>query len=225
MDESEMQLLEAIRRHATDTPEKIAVREVSGERALTYADLASRVAARAREFSSTLPRGMVVILNAPNTADFHIDFLAILSTGCSPFPFSADSVEPEVVAAAKRSRAAAVIGADHALRILNSDHAEPLPTLFLQTSGTTGHPGIVRRPIPTLDAVARNMIEAIDWTVTDHVLTSIPLTHSYGLEHGLIAPLTSGATVHLCRSFNLAMVLEQLSHNLITLFPAVPSIF
>jgi acyl-coenzyme A synthetase/AMP-(fatty) acid ligase len=142
-----------------------------------------------------------------------------------PVSFSADAVEPELVAAATRSRAAAIIGADHELRMLDAEYVEPLPTLLLQTSGTTGHPGIPRRPAPTIDAVARNMVEAIGWSPSDHVLTSIPLTHSYGLEHGLIAPLISGATVHLCRSFNLAVVLTELSRRQITLFPGVPSIF
>src|SRR5207244_2866305 len=47
----------------------------------------------------------------------------------------------------------------------------------------------------------------------------------YGLEHGLLAPITAGSTIHLCPSFNLATILRELTTVPITIFPAVPTIF
>ncbi|MBA2708766.1 MAG: acyl--CoA ligase [Gemmatimonadaceae bacterium] len=247
IDIASMQLLEALARHVTDMPRKVAVREVGGPQILTYQELAARVNQLAARLSNHLAPGSVVLLCAPNTSAFHIAFLAALAAGCSVFPFSPDAVEPELISAATQSRAAAVIATDDVLRTLadhvgvalsiddlarepllhtqQSQHAEPHPTLLLQTSGTTGHPGIVRRSTPSIDAVSRNVIEAIGWHHADHVLATIPLCHSYGLEHGLLAPVLSGATVHLCRSFSLATVLHELQHTTITLFPGVPSIF
>jgi long-chain acyl-CoA synthetase len=54
---------------------------------------------------------------------------------------------------------------------------------------------------------------------------TVPLTHSYGLEHGLLAPVWAGSCVHLCRGLNLAVIEPELSRGGITLFPGVPSTF
>ena len=97
------------------------------------------------------------------------------------------------------------------------------PALLLQSSGTTGLPKIVRRDARSLDAVAANMVEAIDFTAADRVLACVPLSHSYGLEHGLLAPIFAGATVHLAQGFDLASVRRELVESAITAFPAVPS--
>jgi acyl-CoA synthetase (AMP-forming)/AMP-acid ligase II len=69
------------------------------------------------------------------------------------------------------------------------------------------------------------MVEALALRPSDHVLSCIPLCHSYGLEHGLLAPITAGATVHLMQNFNLAVALRELMQSAITIFPGVPSIF
>jgi len=247
---SSMQLLEALHRHARDMPRKVAVREVAMDgvgKVLTYEELVEGVGHVAGHLSNVIPAGSVVLLCAANTCDFHVAFLAALCGGFSVFPFSPDAAEPELIAASTRSRASAVIATAKILNLLHDrvqaalsiddlmgepilgqpmcDHVEPVPTLLLQTSGTTGHPGIVKRPAGTVDAVSRNMVEAIGWCSSDHVLATLPLCHSYGLEHGLLAPLLSGATVHLCRSFDLATVLHEMQHAGITLFPGVPSIF
>jgi long-chain acyl-CoA synthetase len=201
----------------------------------------------AGRLANLVPAGSVVLLCAPNSCDFHVAFLAALSAGCSVYPFSPDAAEPELIAAATQSRASAVIAVGKNLNLLRDrvhaalsiddlmrdafvngrmcEHVEPIHSLLLQTSGTTGHPGIVKRPAATVDAVSRNMVEAIGWSSTDHVLATLPLCHSYGLEHGLLAPLLSGATVHLCKAFDLATVLHEMQSAGITLFPGVPSIF
>jgi acyl-CoA synthetase (AMP-forming)/AMP-acid ligase II len=57
------------------------------------------------------------------------------------------------------------------------------------------------------------------------VLAVVPLCHSYGLEHGLLAPLWAGSTVHLCSGFDLGVVTDQLERHGITLFPSVPSVY
>jgi acyl-coenzyme A synthetase/AMP-(fatty) acid ligase len=94
--------------------------------------------------------------------------------------------------------------------------------LLLASSGTTGQMKIVRRTSQSLDAVAKNMVQAIGFTGDDQVLACVPLTHSYGVEHGLLAPLWAGSTVHLCNGFDLPQVTRALAQG-ITLWPAVPS--
>jgi long-chain acyl-CoA synthetase len=97
--------------------------------------------------------------------------------------------------------------------------------LLLQSSGTTGLPKIVKRSFRSLDAVSAAMTEAVDFRPTDHVLAAVPLTHSYGLEHGLLAPVWAGSRVHLCRGLDLPSVVSELEKGEITLFPAVPAVF
>ena len=69
------------------------------------------------------------------------------------------------------------------------------------------------------------MTEAIDFRAADRVLMTVPLTHSYGLEHGLLAPIWAGSCVHLCRGLDLSVILPELSGGGITIFPGVPSTF
>jgi acyl-CoA synthetase (AMP-forming)/AMP-acid ligase II len=59
----------------------------------------------------------------------------------------------------------------------------------------------------------------------DRVLSCVPLCHSYGLEHGLLAPIFAGATVRLADGFDLATIRGELAHENITHFPAVPSVY
>jgi acyl-CoA synthetase (AMP-forming)/AMP-acid ligase II len=248
MSDAPMQLLEALARHGRDVPGKIAVREVGGEgRGLRYAELQERAERLAEGFRRSLPRGAVVMLCCGNVIEFPIALCGVLLAGCSVFPFSPDAARPELVRAAETSGAAAIIGVERVLEILRErvpvripidsleDPAEGFAkvdapagggaALLLQTSGTTGRPGVVRRSSRSVDAVGRNMVEAIDFAGTDVVLSTVPLCHSYGVEHGLLAPLLAGSTVNLCSTFNLAMVIEQLQSAGVTVFPGVPSIF
>jgi acyl-CoA synthetase (AMP-forming)/AMP-acid ligase II len=114
-----------------------------------------------------------------------------------------------------------------------SSPGEPVPArrdprhsgLLLQSSGTTGAPKIVLRSAASLDAVAEAMVEGIGFGPRDHVLLPIPLCHSYGIEHGLLAPVWAGSCVHLTRGFDLRLVLSELTEGSITIFPGVPFMY
>jgi acyl-CoA synthetase (AMP-forming)/AMP-acid ligase II len=67
------------------------------------------------------------------------------------------------------------------------------------------------------------MVEAIGFRSEDRVLMSVPLTHSYGLEHGLLAPLWAGSTVHLSGLMQISAALPELKSA--TILPGVPSTF
>jgi acyl-coenzyme A synthetase/AMP-(fatty) acid ligase len=97
--------------------------------------------------------------------------------------------------------------------------------LLLCSSGTTGRPKIVVRDAASVDAVSANMVGGVGFRPDDRVLAIVPLCHSYGLEHGLLAPLWAGSTVHLCAGLDLGVVVSQLLEGGITLFPSVPSVY
>ena len=218
-------ILDRLRRHACDSPEILALREVATGEAMTWSDLDSAVTEIASGLRTDLPRDSVVMLRCPNVCDFHVAFLGVLAAGMTVFPVPHEITRVEFAAAAQRSGACAVIDAGLGITPLDHRSAGDGPALLLQSSGTTGLPKIARRDATALDAVASNCAEAIDFGPRDRVLSCVPLYHSYGLEHGLLAPLFAGATVHLAQGFEIYIVRRELREAAITAFPAVPSIY
>ena len=221
-------LLDQLARHATDAGGRVAVREIASDRTLTYAQLYDAATRLAGTLRQRLPAGSVVILRCPNRCDYHIAFIAALHARIVIFPVPPEIASREFAALAAKSEAAGVIDETLNLRLINAD--APIIThdrdgLLLQSSGTTGLPKIVHRSAASLDAVAAQMAAACDMDVGDRVLSCVPLCHSYGLEHGLLAPIFAGSTVHLADGFDLATVRTALAHEKITHFPAVPSVY
>lgn len=232
-----MELLARLRRHASDAPRaggRVAVREVATGRALTFAQLAEQVDSFAAKLRASLAPAATVMLRCPNTTGYHIAFLGALAAGLTVFPVPANVVAHEFDPLVRRAGAIAVIDASLDVRPLAVGGAATSPpapasgsgpALLLQSSGTTGLPKIVRRDARSLDAVSAQMVAAMGIEEFDEFLSCVPLCHSYGLEHGLLAPLWAGATVHLVDGFDLAVVRRELRDVGITVFPGVPSIF
>jgi acyl-CoA synthetase (AMP-forming)/AMP-acid ligase II len=232
-------LLGRLLMHASARPEAPAYRQYPND-VLTYRQLSDRVSSLAHVLRQNLPPASVVLLCSPSMLAFPIAFLGILAAGCTAFPVSAESADPELLRAAADSSAKAVIGDARAIGLLKPSIAftvsiDALPDaihqvtfasgdLLLASSGTTGLPKIARRTAFSIDAVAQAMAEMIDFRAGDRVLMTVPLSHSYGLEHGLLAPIWAGSCVHLCRGLNLQIIWPELESG-VTIFPGVPSTF
>jgi long-chain acyl-CoA synthetase len=93
------------------------------------------------------------------------------------------------------------------------------------TSGTTGVPKCIARSHRNLFCEAENFIDTTGISADDRILCSIPLFHSHGFGNALLAALYAGATLVLTPEFNRAAVVELLSQERITIFPAVPFMF
>jgi len=44
----------------------------------------------------------------------------------------------------------------------------------------------------------------------DRILAAAPLCHSYGMEHGLLAPVWAGSCAHLYDTFDVPAVMQAL---------------
>ncbi|MDB5329081.1 MAG: putative fatty-acid--CoA ligase [Phycisphaerales bacterium] len=248
-------LIDKLRSHAAARPDAVAVRQVVPREglALTWRELARRVDALAAALRRELPGGAVVMLCSGNRPEYTVAFLGCLAAGMTVFPVAPDIAGPELLAAARRSNAGGMVtigqaipalrevfssaGAFHELAPDAVLHSLPQwetppgsgPALLLLSSGTTGRPKIVRRDGASLDAVSSAMADAIRFTAADRVLAAVPLCHSYGLEHGLLAPTWAGSGVHLCDGFDLLIAFSQLVGDQgvpgVTLFPGVPFMF
>ncbi len=245
-----MELLERIASHARRRGSAIAIRQADAAvpRLCTYGQLHERIDALSRRMQECLPRGAVVILLCGNRPEFWVCYFATLAADMSVFPMSADTIVAELKTAADRSDAIAVLGESRLLVTLNAVFPEPLAIpelgddlillrragnrmlqrgagLLLQSSGTTGHSKIVWRSAASLDHMARSMCDRIGFEPEDRVLTGMPLSHSYGGEHGVIAPAWGGASVHVCSGVQLPVIARELNESGITLLPGVPFLF
>jgi acyl-CoA synthetase (AMP-forming)/AMP-acid ligase II len=244
-----LELIEQFRQRARKVPAALALRQAESpttpERLVTRGELLGWIDALAARLAIDTRPGDVVMICSPNRPEFTAAFLAALSVGLRAFPVSPELAEPELVSAATRSAAVGIVGETKALDTLRDhvrmriamDEVARLPRatsiershnsggLHLLSSGTTGQPKIVFRDARSLDAVSEAMATAIGFRADDHLLACVPLCHSYGIEHGLLAPTWAGSTVHLSRGFDLRIALRELSGSGITLFPGVPFMF
>jgi acyl-CoA synthetase (AMP-forming)/AMP-acid ligase II len=239
-------LLDRLRERAGLSPDAPAILQAETGVAWNWARLWNVSGNLAARLSRAIPAGAGVILAAPNEPAFVAAFVGILRAGCKVFPVAPGSTIPELQAAAAGSKATAIISSEPTIAAMRnfpvSVSLESIDEMFaesgdsddflsnrdlsraamlLHSSGSTGCPRIVHRNIPSLNAVARACIESVGFGPADRVLAAVPLCHSFGVEHGLLAPLCAGSVVHLCRGFDLRIVLGELQKG-ITIFPVVP---
>ncbi|MEM6458177.1 MAG: class I adenylate-forming enzyme family protein [Planctomycetota bacterium] len=252
-----LDLFDRLRRHAADRPGGDAVRVIGPEAErhppVTWRGLHARTFAVAQRIDTRLAPDAVVILLSANRPAVVPAFLGTLAAGRTVFPVDPHLTRAELLPLAERVGVAAVItdpgrfgdfaGLDVVCLDLDVVTAEPamratLDTadsgdrggLRLQSSGTTGGPKVVVRSGRSLDAVARNVAEAVGLMGDDRVAAAVPLSHSYGIENGLLAPLWAGAAAlhHVTpagatqgRGFDPAAVLDSGA----TFLPGVPAMF
>ena len=191
----------------------------------------------AAQTSAVAEPGDVVLLLADNEPAFVAAFLGVLRAGAKVFPISPRSDDATMAAARSAGAVAAIARHDAAglsasgLKLIATGDYEAQPefcdrdssqcALLLVSSGTTGKPKTVHRGARSLDAVAGAMCGAIDFGADDVVFACIPLFHSYGVEHGLLAPIWAGSCVHLSTGFDIATSSAELNRGA-TIIPAVP---
>ena len=100
------------------------------------------------------------------------------------------------------------------------------PALILYTSGSTSAP---KGALLSQRAVAFGVGSWIDpvmaLTPDDVVLAVLPLSHSYGLNGALLAPLVAGAEVVLVERFSPEAVTAAVREHGVTVFPGVATMF
>jgi long-chain acyl-CoA synthetase len=100
------------------------------------------------------------------------------------------------------------------------------PALILYTSGSTGRPkGAVISHAALASANESWAGPVMALTPEDVVLAALPLSHSFGLNGALLAPLSTGASVVLLERFSPEAALDAIRRHRVTVFPAVATMF
>ena len=194
---------------------------------LTYAELDARACALAGDLDARGVRpGDRVAIAIPNHWQFVVAVLGALKAGATVAP-----LDP-LLTADERS----AIVADLAPRLIVDDvpledatwkASEPRgAALVLYTSGSTGRPKGALLSHGAVAFALRSWAEPVmALTPDDVVLSALPLSHSYGLNGALLAPLLAGATVRLVERFTADGVADLLARGGATVFPGVATMF
>ena len=213
-------------RHAQARPQQRAW--FLDDHTLTWGELPARVEAR-RDALQDLPSGSTIGLAQTNSTNFVLNFLALIPQH-RVLPLSPRL--PTVARERLLNEAGAThwIGEDNTLENISSSqvpdsHLAHPPGLILSSSGTTGLPKLVFRHTHHLAQAAEVHAEAVGLQADDTVLACVPLTHSYGLEHGLLAPLATGCTTALEADFDPTAIGPAAEAAEATVLPGVPVVF
>lgn len=237
------EILNRLDMHARERPTSAAVTLVgrSGQTTLSWDTLAGAVHSFAARLKSPLAAGGCVLLATSSGPEFMTAYLATLAAGGTVFPLAAGLTGPEIAAASALASACAIVGDEEPLASMRGRGPVEIPAgevlgappaasgssgiggaLYLQSSGTTGAPRIARRTGASIDAVARNVAAAVRLTPGDTVLCAVPMSHSYGMENALLAPVWAGAHVRVLQSVDSASLRAELSSGTSTVMPLVP---
>ena len=100
------------------------------------------------------------------------------------------------------------------------------PALILYTSGSTGRPkGAIISHAALAFANESWGGPVVGLTPGDVVLAALPLSHSFGLNAALLAPLLAGATVALIERFSPETAVDAIRRHRVTVFPGVATMF
>jgi long-chain acyl-CoA synthetase len=206
-------------------PERVALRWDGG--ALTYRQLDQR----AGGFARTLHHGGVragdrVALVIGNRSPFVVALLGALKLGATVAPLDPRLTDDERATIVEDLAPAVVV---HDVVTEECDwpsSSSEAPAVILYTSGSTGAP---KGAVLSQRAVAAGVASWIDpvmaLTADDVVLAVLPLSHSYGLNGALLAPLVVGATVGLVDRFSPEAVLGSIRGLGVSVFPGVATMF
>ncbi|MEU6541201.1 FadD3 family acyl-CoA ligase [Streptomyces sp. NPDC047000] len=223
---------------------------VDGDLRLTFDELADRVRRTAGAFASTgVGPGDRVALWAPNSAEWIIAALGLLSAGGVLVPVNTRFLQEEAHDIVVRSGAKALLVQNG---FLDRDFTGPpgVPVIDLKkdgflasgrplrygpaeddladivfTSGTTGRPkGVMTTHGQTLRLYAE-WCDLAQLRQGDRYLIVNPFFHIFGYKAGLIASLIRGATVLPLAVFDVERVLELVERERVTVLPGPPTLY
>ncbi len=223
---------------------------IDGPLRLSYTELAGRIRQAAGAFHALgIAKGDRVAIWAPNSADWVIAALGLLTSGGVVVPVNTRFKTEEAADIITRSGAKAVLvekgflGQDFevpagvpAIDVKSGflEGAEPFECAdidgddisdIIYTSGTTGRPkGVMMNHRQTLRQYAE-WCDRVDLREGDRYLIVNPFFHTFGYKAGIIAALIRGATMLPVAVFDPDNVVELVEREHITMLPGPPTLY
>jgi|CXWL01.1.fsa_nt_gi acyl-coenzyme A synthetase/AMP-(fatty) acid ligase len=239
-------VLAAFERHVAERPAALAVWSRADGRRVGFAGLSDEVSRLRSAFAEALPGGaderhLPVAVALGNTVAFVAATLAlwrldvpVVAVDASLSPAARRDLCRRLRVRHLLERAAMEVDGPPALpfavaglRLTRLDVAEPTRApagtcLVKLTSGSTGEPVGSCLSQACLAAGINQIAAGMAMTSADTVLLTIPLSHSYGFDHGLLSLVVLGAPLVLEPSRYPAPLLQALVDSQATVLPLVP---
>ena len=207
-------------------PDATALRWDRGR--LAYGELLDRVSGCAAALRARgIGPGDRVAFGISNRADFAIALLAVAKLGATAAPLDPRLTVDERAAILTDLAPVSVLD-----EITVGSAREPTrrmveaPALVLYTSGSTGQPKGAIHGHPSVAFAMRSWAGPImGLGREDRVLAALPLSHAFGIQGALLAPLAIGATVVLLERFTPEGAIAAILEHAVTIFPGVATMF
>jgi len=224
----------SLERQVRDRARQTAIHSTSERRSVTFAELGERVRAWAGALRRAgITAGHIVSLALGNLLAFPEMFFALRSLEAAAL--LVDDATPAVSAKMGASwivhrgpAGTAIDGApDPAVRLtsVQPELAVPAGTALIKlTSGSTLAP---RGACFTDDALVEgidHILRGMEITGDDRVLISIPLSHGYGFDNGVLSLAAAGTPLILQSDVLPGALLRAIREHEVTFFPAVPAL-
>lgn len=209
-------------------------------------DLVPRVAGVLR--AAGVEPGDRVLIWAVNRPEWGISFLGLLWAGAIAVPVDVRTTDELAMKLAAQTRARLVLASMPTLKaagqlelpalaieslVDRARHADPLPRPHLDpdglaeivfTSGTTGDPKGVMLSHRNIATNAASLQSVVPLGPETRLLSILPLSHMYGLNPGLLAPLIAGASVVYPTSLQPPVLARTFRERRVTMLLAVPQV-
>ena len=218
-------------------------------RTWSFADLGDQVprVASALRAAGVEP-GDRVLLWAVNRPEWSISFLAAMWAGAVVVPLDFRSTDEFAAKVAAQTRSKLILAALPTLKMASrlelpalaieslvdrARHNAPLPRPSVDpdtlaevvfTSGTTGDPKGVMLSHRNIASNAASLRSVVPLGPETRLLSILPLSHMYGLNPGMLAPLLAGALVVYPTSLQPPVLARTFRENRVTMLLAVPQI-
>jgi long-chain acyl-CoA synthetase len=211
-------LCAALERQVVDQSRRVAIHSAAERVTVTFAELGERISARAQVLSDAGVReGETAALAMGNVLAFPECFFALRSLGVAVIV-----LDEGMSVAAARMGARWILTQDTPRR-LEPETTVPAGTALVKlTSGSTLDPRGACFTEEALLAGIDHILLGMELTSANRVLLSIPLSHSYGFDNGVLSLAVGGTPLFLQQDILPAAILQALREHEITFFPAVP---
>jgi long-chain acyl-CoA synthetase len=227
-------LCEFLERQVRDRARRVAIHCEAERRAITFSELGPRIAA----WASALRRAgvqeehtvSIAVGNVPAFAEifFALRYLKakVLAVDETSWMVSARMGASWIVQAGPEGPD--LEGApDRGIRLtpIPAEATVPAETALIKmTSGSTLAPRGACFTEAALLASVHHLLRGMDITSDDRVLISIPLSHSYGFDLGVLSMAVEGTPMILQSDILPSAILRSIREREVTFFPAVPAL-